>query len=58
MTNVGEERPAQGPRRCAKCEGSSFEEGFVEDMGQSSQGYAHWIPGQLERGLSFVAEHG
>ncbi len=23
----------------------------MEDMGQSSQGYARWIPGPLERGI-------
>jgi hypothetical protein len=49
--NVGEERPVAGPRRCPQCEGADFEEGFVEDMGQSSQGYARWIAGPLERGI-------
>ncbi|QIG46114.1 hypothetical protein G5V58_20120 [Nocardioides anomalus] len=36
---------------CPHCQGTSFCEGFVEDMGQASQGYARWIPGPLERGL-------
>jgi hypothetical protein len=40
-----------GPRRCPHCGGTEFYEGFVEDMGQSSQGYARWIAGPLERGI-------
>lgn len=39
------------PIRCSQCAGSEFDEGFIEDMGQSSAGYARWIPGALERGV-------
>jgi hypothetical protein len=41
--------PAAGPA-CSAC-GSSTEPGFLEDMGESSQGYTRWIPGALQRGL-------
>jgi len=36
--------------RCTAC-GAGLEQGFIEDMGQASQGYARWIPGSLRRGL-------
>lgn len=36
---------------CSACGAESLEPGFVEDAGESSQGYARWIPGPLERGL-------
>ena len=39
------------PRHCPQCTGNVFDEGFVEDMGQASQGYARWIPGPLRRGI-------
>jgi len=35
---------------CSAC-GSSVEPGFLEDMGESSQGYVRWIPGALQRGI-------
>ena len=36
---------------CSQCGGVDFEDGFIEDNGQGSQGYARWIGGQLERGI-------
>ncbi|QKG27357.1 hypothetical protein [Actinomadura verrucosospora] len=36
---------------CTQCGGGDFEAGFIEDAGQSSQGYARWIEGALELGL-------
>ena len=41
--------PAAGPA-CSACRSSS-EPGFLEDMGEASQGYVRWIPGILERGI-------
>ncbi|UED83593.1 hypothetical protein [Streptomyces profundus] len=35
---------------CPRCGSNQQEEGFVEDSGQSSQGYARWIAGPLRRG--------
>lgn len=37
--------------RCTQCDTSPLDEGFVEDTGQSSFGYARWIPGPLKRGI-------
>jgi hypothetical protein len=37
--------------KCTQCGGTDLERGFIEDSGQSSQGYARWIEGALERGL-------
>jgi predicted nucleic-acid-binding Zn-ribbon protein len=36
---------------CSQCGGVEFEDGFIEDNGQGSQGYARWIAGPLERGI-------
>ncbi len=36
---------------CSQCGGLEFEDGFIEDNGQGSQGYARWIAGPLARGL-------
>ena len=44
------EQPQHYPS-CSACGGESLEPGFVEDAGESSQGYARWIPGALERGI-------
>jgi hypothetical protein len=37
--------------RCTQCGASGLEEGFIEDSGQSSKGYARWVAGSLRRGL-------
>lgn len=37
--------------RCTGCGHTELEPGFVEDSGQSSQGYTRWIAGHLERGV-------
>lgn len=40
------------PSACPSCGTvTTFEPGFIEDAGESSQGYARWIPGPLERGV-------
>lgn len=36
---------------CPWCSGTNFEPGFVEDTGQSAQGFARWIPGEMNKGL-------
>lgn len=36
---------------CAACGSDRLEQGFIEDAGESSPGFARWIPGALERGL-------
>ncbi|GAA4587355.1 hypothetical protein GCM10023194_36000 [Planotetraspora phitsanulokensis] len=36
--------------KCTQCGEIGLEPGFVEDAGQSSQGYLRWIEGALERG--------
>ncbi|CAN5423455.1 hypothetical protein BH10ACT1_BH10ACT1_10900 [soil metagenome] len=36
---------------CTHCNATPLVEGFVEDTGQSSYGYARWIPGPLKRGV-------
>lgn len=41
----------QGRGGCSYCGQEILDEGFVEDAGESSQGYARWIDGPLERGL-------
>ena len=35
---------------CTFCGDKRLDEGFVEDEGQASHGYARWIPGPLQRG--------
>lgn len=42
---------ARAPGACTLCGQELLDEGFVEDMGESSQGYARWIAGPLERGI-------
>ncbi|WP_416237661.1 hypothetical protein [Streptomyces sp. NBC_00162] len=37
--------------RCTYCGAVGLEQGFVEDTGEGSRGYARWIAGPLERGL-------
>ncbi|WP_030304262.1 hypothetical protein [Streptomyces katrae] len=37
--------------RCTYCGTIGLEQGFVEDNGEGSRGYARWIAGPLERGL-------
>ena len=41
----------QGTGTCSQCGFEQFDEGFLEDMGESSQGYTRWVAGPLERGL-------
>ncbi|MGW6405490.1 hypothetical protein [Streptomyces sp. NPDC055134] len=36
---------------CTQCSTVGLVEGFVEDAGEHSRGYARWIEGALERGL-------
>lgn len=36
--------------RCSACQAVGLEPGFVEDAGESSRGYARWIPGPLQKG--------
>jgi predicted RNA-binding Zn-ribbon protein involved in translation (DUF1610 family) len=38
-------------KTCTQCGSQVLEEGFIEDMGQASQGYARWVAGPLKRGL-------
>lgn len=40
-----------GPSRCTHCGDERLDDGFIEDMGQASHGYARWVAGALERGL-------
>lgn len=42
---------AKGRGSCSQCGHELSDEGFVEDMGEASQGYARWIAGPLERGV-------
>jgi hypothetical protein len=44
------EQPEHYPT-CTACGGEDLEPGFIEDMGEASQGYSRWIPGTLERGI-------
>ncbi|MDJ0383594.1 hypothetical protein [Streptomyces sp. G-G2] len=37
--------------KCTQCETVGLEQGFVEDSGEGSRGYARWISGALERGV-------
>ncbi|MEO3753229.1 hypothetical protein [Streptomyces sp. B6B3] len=37
--------------KCTQCGAVGLEQGFVEDSGQHSRGYARWIRGPLERGV-------
>ena len=50
VTETNDGQPGR-PGHCPQCRGTEFDEGFVEDMGQSSQGYARWIAGPLQRGI-------
>ncbi|GAA4880180.1 hypothetical protein [Kitasatospora terrestris] len=36
--------------RCTHCGNTGLDQGFVEDSGQGSLGYARWVAGPLERG--------
>ncbi|WP_320773192.1 hypothetical protein [Streptomyces sp. CRN 30] len=36
---------------CTHCATVGLEEGFIEDAGEHSRGYARWIEGALERGF-------
>ncbi|MCX3061762.1 hypothetical protein [Streptomyces beihaiensis] len=36
---------------CTQCGTVGLSEGFIEDAGQNSRGYARWIEGALERGI-------
>ena len=37
-------------KACTQCSCKSLEEGFVEDKGEGSKGFASWIAGALEQG--------
>ncbi|WP_330329260.1 hypothetical protein OHS33_05595 [Streptomyces sp. NBC_00536] len=37
--------------KCTQCGAVGLEQGFVEDSGENSRGYARWIAGALERGV-------
>jgi hypothetical protein len=37
--------------KCTHCGAEGLQTGFIEDNGESSRGYARWIPGPLETGL-------
>ncbi|GJF32063.1 hypothetical protein KNE206_47630 [Kitasatospora sp. NE20-6] len=37
--------------KCTQCGVPGLEQGFVEDTGEGSRGYARWIAGALERGI-------
>jgi DNA-directed RNA polymerase subunit RPC12/RpoP len=39
-----------GEIHCTHCGATGLQQGFVEDEGQYSAGYAQWIAGALERG--------
>ncbi|WP_333779027.1 hypothetical protein [Streptomyces sp. IBSBF 3136] len=36
---------------CTHCGNVGLMEGFIEDAGEHSRGYARWIEGALERGI-------
>ncbi|GAA0252622.1 hypothetical protein [Cryptosporangium japonicum] len=36
---------------CTGCGAQEFDEGFLEDGGESSRGYTRWIEGPLQRGI-------
>ncbi|MFJ9176481.1 hypothetical protein [Streptomyces sp. NPDC102360] len=36
---------------CTQCGTGGLEDGFIEDAGEHSRGYARWIEGALERGI-------
>jgi len=36
---------------CTHCGSTSLQQGFVEDRGEGSMGYAKWVAGALEKGL-------
>jgi predicted nucleic-acid-binding Zn-ribbon protein len=38
-------------KTCTQCGNQALEDGFIEDMGQASQGYARWVAGPLKRGV-------
>ncbi|THA34569.1 hypothetical protein E6R18_07295 [Streptomyces sp. A1277] len=37
--------------RCTHCGTVGLADGFIEDAGDHSRGYARWIDGALERGI-------
>lgn len=37
--------------RCTHCGATGLEQGFIDDAGENSRGYAQWIEGALERGI-------
>ncbi|MFD7029321.1 hypothetical protein ACFWAR_14930 [Streptomyces sp. NPDC059917] len=37
--------------KCTQCGVVGLEQGFVEDSGEGSRGYARWIAGALELGI-------
>ena len=43
--------PASTYPVCSACGGESMEQGFIEDNGEGSRGFARWIPGALEVGI-------
>lgn len=36
---------------CRWCDTGRLEEGFIEDRGEGSSGFARWVDGPLERGI-------
>jgi predicted nucleic-acid-binding Zn-ribbon protein len=41
---------ASNSRACTHCGDERLDEGFIEDSGQGTSGFARWIAGPLERG--------
>ncbi|WP_255950855.1 hypothetical protein [Streptomyces odontomachi] len=37
--------------KCTQCDTVGLTDGFIEDAGEHSRGYARWIEGALERGV-------
>ena len=37
-------------RKCTQCGNPNLDDGFVEDSGQNTRGFARWIAGPLELG--------
>jgi len=40
-----------GEIHCTHCGATGLQQGFVEDKGQGSRGYAQWVAGALELGV-------
>ncbi|HST83686.1 MAG TPA: hypothetical protein VLL08_18280 [Kineosporiaceae bacterium] len=38
-------------KTCTQCGCEQLDEGFIEDAGEASKGFARWIAGPLERGV-------